>query len=345
MLFLVPVLMAMAGWPGMWGIVWYVVESAGIRIRINPMTAVQWAFNFVTRSENAMSTKVYQARGRTEVVASCFLLPWPMFFVNVTWYSALVLFLIAMSLLSGFTHRHVVLRMTLFELHCAAFVFLWFQKFVFLLFQKKQGKKTLEKQENMIKEAIQLRYAFNLWRSKPVLFMNSLLKARYYLYRVDKNSAFYWDSVCLLTRIDTVHVVLCYFRLCVVLPFVWVVQQPFVFEALGTLCTWAWPRVASAGTFLCEATVFCLGLCMSESDRSSMWLGLQSRVHDTRTSMNQAMSQVNVKALLQGTKQYKDPESRQEAIHRIKAVLQPKSERQKAIDHIRAVLEKNRDNK
>jgi deoxyhypusine synthase len=54
---------------------------------------------------------------------------------------------------------------------------------------------------------------------------------------------------------------------------------------------------------------------------------------------------VNVKALLQGTKQYKDPESRQEAIHRIKAVLQPKSETQKAIDHIRAVLEKNRHNK
>jgi len=325
----------------MWGIVWYVVESAGIRIRINPMTAVQWAFNFVTRIvtriENAMSMKVYQARGRTEVVASCFLLPWPMFFVNVTWYSALVLFLIAMSLLSGFTHRHVVLRMTLFELHCAAFVF--------LLFQKTQKKKVVEKQRSMIKNAIQQKYAFHLWRSEPVLFMNSLLKSSYYLDDVDKNSAFYWDYVCLLTRIDTVHVVLFYFRLCVVLPFAWVVQQPFFYEALGTLCTWAWPRVASAGTFLCEAVFSILGLCMSESDRSSMWLGLQSRVHDARTSMNQAMSQVNVKALLQGTKQYKDPESRQEAIHRTKAVLQPKSEMQKAIDHIRAVLEKNRDNK
>jgi hypothetical protein len=142
--------MAMAGWPGMWGIVWYVVESAGIRIRINPMTAVQWASNFVTYTENAMSMKVYQARGRTEVVASCFLLPWPMFFVNVTWYSALVLFLIAMSLLSGFTHRHVVLRMTLFELHCAAFVF--------LLFQKTQKKKVVEKQRSMIKNAIQQKY-------------------------------------------------------------------------------------------------------------------------------------------------------------------------------------------
>jgi hypothetical protein len=339
MFFLMPVLVWVwiLSFPWTWGIVWYVVESAGIRIRINPMTAVQWAFNFVTYTENAMSMKVYQARGRTEVVASCFLLPWPMFFVNVTWYSALVLFLIAMSLLSGFTHRHVVLRMTLFELHCAAFVL--------LLFRKKQKTKVVNKQVDMIKNAIKEKYAFHLWKSDPVLFMTSLLEFRYYLYRVDKNSAYYWDLLCLLTRIDTVHVVLFYFRLRVVLPFVWVVQQPFVYEALGTLCALAWPRVASAGTFLCEATVFCLGLCMSESDRSSMWLGLQSRVQDARTSMNQAMSQVNVKALLHGTKQYKDPESRQEAIHRIKAVLQPKSERQKAIDHIRAVLEKNRDNK
>ncbi len=76
----VPMLVSMLSFPGMWGPVWYVVESAGIRIRINPMTAVQWAFNFVTQSENAMSMKVKQARGRTEVVASCFLLPWPIFF-------------------------------------------------------------------------------------------------------------------------------------------------------------------------------------------------------------------------------------------------------------------------
>jgi hypothetical protein len=335
--FVVPMLVWMLSFRGMWGLVWYVVRSAGIRIHINPMTAVQWAFKFVTYSEQPMSMKVYQARGRTEVVASCFLLPWPMFFVNVTWYSALVLFLIAMSLLSGFTHRHVVLRMTLFELDCAVFVL--------LPFQKPEKTKVVEKQEDMIKKAIQQKYAFHLWKSDPVLFMTSLLKSRYYLDDFDKKSAFYWDLVCLWTRIDTVHVVLFYFRLCVVLPFAWVVQQPFFYEALDTLCTWAWPWVASAGTFLCEAMVFCLGLCMSESDWSSMWLGLQSRVHDARTSMNQAMSQVNVKALLQGTKQYKDPESRQEAIHRTKAVLQPKSESQKAIDHIRAVLEKNRNNK
>jgi hypothetical protein len=335
MLYLVPLLLWFLSFPSNWAIVSYVVRWAGIRI--NPMTAVQWAFNFVTYSENALSMKVKQARGRTEVVASCFLLPWPIFFVNVTWYSALVLFLIAMSLLSGFTHRHVVLRMKLIELHCAAFVF--------LLFQKTQKEKVVKKQRSMIKNAIQQKYAFHLWRTEPVLFMKSLLYCTYYLDDVDKTSEFYCDLICLLTRIDTVHVVLFYFRLRVVLPFVWVVQQPFVYEALGTLCTLAWPWVASAGTFLCEAVLAILCLCMSESDRSSMWLGLQSRVHDARTSMNQAMSQVNVRALLQGTKQRKDPQTRQEAIQIIKAVLQPKSEKQKMIDHYRAVLEKNKDSK
>ena len=232
-------------------------------MKIDVPWVIRGCVNFMQFTTQPESMKIWQDRGFLEVLFSAIVYPWPLLFFGWQMFGAAALIFVLMSVCSQLTHR-LFLNIILFECQCAAYVFMR---------MKKNTKAIKARYCEMAVEAGQMDYAFDLWRADPKLFFFALLYFRRTLYRQSREGALYPKTICLLTRIDTVHFVLGVFRVLMMFLF-WFVQLPGVLECLSMCCECAWSCLAVCMTWIVDV------LHMASGD-SPVLVDLTSRAHET----------------------------------------------------------------
>ena len=228
---------------------------------------VRGCVNFMQFTTQPESMKIWQDRGFREVLLAAIVYPWPMIFFGWQMFGAAALIFVLMSVCSQLTHR-LFLNIILFECQCAAYTFVW---------MKKNTKAIKARYIEMANEAQGTHYAFHLWRADYRMFFFALLNVKRRLYRQSREGPLYPNTVCLLTRIDTVHFVLGFFRVCMMFLF-WSLQHPDVLKILSMCWEWALP---------------CLQVCMTcivdflhtASNGSPEFVDLKSRAYETWANM------------------------------------------------------------
>jgi hypothetical protein len=228
-------------------------------MKIDVPCIIRSGVDFMQFTTQPESMKIWQDRGFLEVLFGAIVYPWPLLFFGWHIFGAVVLIFVLMSVCSQITHR-LFLNIILLECECAGYVFLW---------MRKKTKANKEIYIEMAKRVKATQYALHLWFDDPQLLFFMLLNHKRRLYRVNRQAALYPDTICLLTRIDTVHFVLWFFRVFMMLLF-WFLQHPDVLK-FSSMCL----------DLACTCLAGCMTILNAASNGSPVFVDFQSRVYQT----------------------------------------------------------------
>jgi hypothetical protein len=239
-------------------------------MKIDVPWIIRCGVDFMQFTTQPESMKIWQDRGFLEVLFSAIVYPWPLLFFGWHMFGAVVLIFVLMSVCSQITHR-LFLNIILFECQCAAYVFVWMRK------NTKANKERYIEMANKVKAT---RCALHLWWADPQVLFFMLLNHKRRLYRQSREGELYPNTICLLTRIDTVHFVLGFFRVCMMLLF-WFLQQPHVLECLSMCLELACTCLAECMTNM----TWIVDILNAASNGSQVFVHLKSRVYETGEKM------------------------------------------------------------